>query len=94
MSISSKFRPAGALEEEAAFCVVDKFRFEEKGKELNFHMPFETNKTEQRDSSEISHISSLATSPGCQQGRDTGKGAKLVTAVKVAGEGRGQEPFH
>lgn len=76
--------------EEAAFCV--KLSFEERGKELSFHMPFETNRTEQRDSSEVAHISSLATSLGCQQGRDTGKGHKLVTAGKVAGERRGRNP--
>lgn len=37
----SSVRPAGALEEEAVLLV----RFEEKGKVLNFHMPFGTNNT-------------------------------------------------
>lgn len=57
-------------------------------------MPLKTNKTQQPDRSKVSHISSLATSLGCQQGiQHTGKGARLVTAGYLAGERRGQELF-
>lgn len=61
--------PAGAVGEEVPFAL----RFGEKGKVLNFHVPFEQTEQQQRDSSEASHVSSLAASglsAGQTQGRE------------------------
>lgn len=50
-------------------------------------------KTKQLDGSKDSHISSQQYLLAASR-EHTGKGAKLVTAVNLAGDRRGQEPLH